>query len=591
MHFLKQFIKNNLFISRISFFLFLMLFSFFGFKFVFASDTNGTIDTTYKYAWGENTGWINFGCAFCDVAITDTVFTGNIWSSEYGWIKLNPVMSGVTNDAEGNLSGFAWGKNIGWIDFSGVTIDASGEFLGYATINSDSSSISFNCINTASCGVSDFKVKTDWRPVSTRTVPPSSGSSPSPSTPPSVPPTIPPSTPPIPPTPPPTLPPVIPPSTPPSVPPSTPPIPPTPPPTNPSDSNPSSPSDSSSAPSFGLTTYDYSNLPEIITERIIKPAVAGVRSFTNQPEVKIFEKIAVAVPIALSGLILASSILSGVPILNHLFYLSVVLFQLLGIRKRPKPWGTVYDAVTKKPIAFARVEILNEQMRKLQSAITDENGRYGFLVSESTMMGERLHLQVFRTKYVFPSKAEASPVEKELYTNIYRGGFVNMVNGTTNLDLPMDPVDKTASRGFYFGIVSVKLNKIFAVVADVLFIAGVILGITNFILNPSKISLIILSVVLLTFLLRIAGFKLKPFGVTRDSVTNQILPFGFIALHDQNGKRINFTVSDDKGRYFLLTKKGAFTLKASTPAHILPVRLKEVPIFTNKGWVSKEIGV
>ena len=27
-----------------------------------ASETNGTIDTTYKYAWGENIGWINFGC-------------------------------------------------------------------------------------------------------------------------------------------------------------------------------------------------------------------------------------------------------------------------------------------------------------------------------------------------------------------------------------------------------------------------------------------------------------------------------------------------------------------------------------------------
>jgi hypothetical protein len=578
MYFRKKSFVTDLFISKIFIFLSLAVVSFLGFNFVLASDTNGTIDTTYKYAWGETTGWLNFGCVFCDVAITDTMLTGNFWSSEYGWIKLNPVLSGVINDAEGNLSGFAWGRNIGWINFSGVTINADGEFLGYALINADGNSISFNCSNTATCGASDFKVKTDWRPASVRNpaTPPNSGTSPS--APPSVPPAVPPTLPPPPPTVPPT-------------PPTTPPIPPTPPPITPPDSEPVSPSPSDSSPSFGLTSYNYSYVSEIITERIIQPAVENIRNIITQPEVKAFEKVAVVVPVAISSLILTSSILSGVPILNHLFYLSVVLFQILGIRKRPKPWGTVYDAVTKKPIAFARVEILNEQMRKLQSVITDENGRYGFLVSESTMAGERLHLQAFRTKYVFPSKEISSPVEQELYANIYRGGSVGIENGITNFDIPMDPVDKTASQGFYFGIVSVKLNKIFTSLADILFMAGVVLGVTNAIINPNKTSIIILFVVLLTFLLRIAGFKMKPFGITRDSITNQVLPFGFIALHDKNGQRINFTVSDDKGRYFLLTKKGAFTLKASTPAHILPARLKEVPIFTHKGWISKEIGV
>lgn len=586
MYFVLKFLKNNSFISRINILLFFLLFSFFGFHFVFASDTNGTIDTTFKYAWGQNTGWINFGCDFCNVAVTDTALTGNIWSSEYGWINLNPVLSGVVNDAEGTLSGFAWGKNVGWINFTGVTINATGEFLGYATINSDGSNISFNCINTASCGDSNFKVSTDWRPASTRSPGVSSGSGTSPSP-------IPAPTPTPPPTPPPFFPPT-PPPTPPSVPPTPPPdsnpiIPPTTPPSGP----PSPGNGPSSGPSFSPSSI----LPTVsvfidnVVENVISPAVENIRNFTNQAEVKTFEKIAVVVPVALSSLILASSVLSGIPIFNHLFYLSVVLFQILGIIKRPKPWGIVYDAVTKKPIAFARVEILNEQMRKLQSAITDENGRYGFLVSESITAGEKLHLRAFRTKYVFPSGGEPSPVEKELYTNIYRGGFINIINSITNFDLPMDPVDKSASQGFYFGIISVKLNKIFTVLADILFMAGVVLGVTNFIINPSKMSSLILLVISLTFLLRIAGFKMKPFGVTRDRENNQILPFGFIAIHDTNGKRINFTVSDDKGRYFLLTQKGAFTLRASTPAHILPARTKEIPIFTNKGWISKEIGV
>jgi len=175
--------KNNFRINIKSFYLlsffavafFLLIFSFT--NIVFASETDGTIDTTYKYAWGENIGWINFGCDNCNVAITDSGLTGYAWSTQYGWINLNPTNSGVSNTSAGVLSGNAWGSNVGWIDFDGVTINSSGEFIGYATVGSDSSQISFNCVNGSSCASEDFKVKTDWRPSSARTVVSSGGSS------------------------------------------------------------------------------------------------------------------------------------------------------------------------------------------------------------------------------------------------------------------------------------------------------------------------------------------------------------------------------------------------------------------------------
>lgn len=133
-------------------------------SFALASNTNGTIDAGYKYAWGENIGWINFGAENGNVRVTDTAITGHIWSANYGWINLNPATSGVANNNEGTLSGYGWGENLGWINFSGVTINTSGEFLGYATIERDNSRISFNCANTSSCANEDFKVRTDWRP-------------------------------------------------------------------------------------------------------------------------------------------------------------------------------------------------------------------------------------------------------------------------------------------------------------------------------------------------------------------------------------------------------------------------------------------
>lgn len=144
-----------------------------------ASITDGTIDSTYKYAWGENTGWINFGTTEGNVHVTDSALTGYIWAENIGWISLNcsndsscsTVNYKVFNNGEGTLSGYAWSENTGWINFNptygGVTINSSGEFLGYAW-GENIGWIVFNCATTNSCSTVDYKVKTDWRPQSAR---------------------------------------------------------------------------------------------------------------------------------------------------------------------------------------------------------------------------------------------------------------------------------------------------------------------------------------------------------------------------------------------------------------------------------------
>ena len=125
----------------------------------YASETNGTIDATNKYAWSDQLGWINFGSTNSSVAITDSAITGYAWSENYGWINLAPTNSGISNNNEGTLSGQAWGEKIGWVDFSGVVINSSGKFTGTAT-GDVIGTLTFDCTN---CNVS-----TDWRPASTR---------------------------------------------------------------------------------------------------------------------------------------------------------------------------------------------------------------------------------------------------------------------------------------------------------------------------------------------------------------------------------------------------------------------------------------
>ncbi|MBI4087639.1 MAG: carboxypeptidase regulatory-like domain-containing protein [Candidatus Liptonbacteria bacterium] len=115
---------------------------------------NGTIDSTNKYAWGETTGWLNFGTTGGDVRISDATLVGYVWSENYGWINLNPSNGGVKNNGFGHLSGFAWGEQIGAIGFEGVTILSNGVFTGTAS-GTVAGRINFDCDHC--------KVVTDWR--------------------------------------------------------------------------------------------------------------------------------------------------------------------------------------------------------------------------------------------------------------------------------------------------------------------------------------------------------------------------------------------------------------------------------------------
>jgi len=59
--------------------------------FSFASTTDGTIQN--QYAWGENTGWVNFLPTDGNIHITNTAITGYAWDPNYGWINFAPTES------------------------------------------------------------------------------------------------------------------------------------------------------------------------------------------------------------------------------------------------------------------------------------------------------------------------------------------------------------------------------------------------------------------------------------------------------------------------------------------------------------------
>lgn len=135
---------------------------------VYASETNGTVTSggNVGYAWGNQSGWVNFGLANGNLTITDAGITGYAWDANYGWINMAPSNGGVLVAANGALSGSAWGASLGWINFSGVSINSSGKFVGQA-LGTTIGTLTFDCANCS--------VVTDYRPADFRTPTISSG--------------------------------------------------------------------------------------------------------------------------------------------------------------------------------------------------------------------------------------------------------------------------------------------------------------------------------------------------------------------------------------------------------------------------------
>lgn len=158
--------------------------------------TNISSNAGEHWAWNDIVGWMDFYNTL-NVNVSPTQLSGYA-SSSIGDVSLDcaTTRSGnicapandnykVINDGNGNLSGWGWNDNYGWVSFCGgggadpncpgsisyyVAIDPNtGVFSGYAW-NDIIGWISFNCADISVCGTSNYKVVTSWVATSTSAI-------------------------------------------------------------------------------------------------------------------------------------------------------------------------------------------------------------------------------------------------------------------------------------------------------------------------------------------------------------------------------------------------------------------------------------
>lgn len=550
-----------------------------GFSAVYASTSNGTINSSNHSALlCKNdictiTTTINFLTTNgADIYITDSAITGNAWSEDMGWINLNPAQSGVTNTINGILGGYAWGENAGWINFNpsngGVTINNSGQFAGWAWAQ-NYGWIKFDCSVANAC------VETDWRPIDARG---SGGGH-------AIPPPIPPPIPPI------IIPPIIP-VVPPVVPlviePIIPPIEPTTPiinteiPTNPTENTFTENTENNNQPSnnnfnfsngLAITQAVVAQIAENVKESfnktadISKEAITKISEIIKTPEGNITSKVITTTGVVTGTSISIATALFANPLsFSELFLIPFRIWSLLlaalGIKKRNRPWGTVYDSITKQPIDPAYVILQDLNGNEVATSITDLDGRYGFLVPAG-----QYRMIANKTNYEFPSKKLNGKTQDELYHDLYFNEIIDVSEGgVIAKNIPMDPLkfdwNEFAKKNKNLMKFFLKRDLWIARISDFFFYLGLIITIISTMAIPVFYNIAILVIYLILFILKRTILKPRAFGYIKQKETKNPLSFAIIRVFFAGSdNEVIHKITDKTGKYYCLISNGKYYTK------------------------------
>jgi hypothetical protein len=257
---------------------------------------------------------------------------------------------------------------------------------------------------------------------------------------------------------------------------------------------------------------------------------------------------------ALALALLLASLLQTLPLRE-----GNLLFSLFSAYKTRKYWGTVYDSVTKQPLDPAYVTLFDEAGQAIDTSITDIDGRYSFIVGPG-----KYFLSAQKTDYQFPSQKLTGKAYDELYTHLYFGGSIDLEKDdeVISRNIPMDPLrfnwneyakQKTKVTHFYR-----PWHRTLTFLAKVLFIAGFVFAIWVFTVTPSLFSFIILSLYILSIVLKTLGLRKIPRGYVKDK-HGFALSFGIVRVYSQElNREVKHTVIGAKGHYLLLVPNGHY---------------------------------
>lgn len=235
------------------------------------------------------------------------------------------------------------------------------------------------------------------------------------------------------------------------------------------------------------------------------------------------------------------------------------LFAFLW-RRKYHAWGVVYDSITKQPLDPAYVILKDMSGNEVATAITDMDGRYGFLVppGKYTIIANKTH-------YEFPSKKLAGKERDELYSNLYFSEIIEVTekNQVILVNIPMDPLDfdwnEFAKREQKLMTYYSHRELVLVRISNILFAFGFILSLVLLILKPDWVNALIVGLYILIYFAKKIVFKGKVYGGVVDMGSGAGLPFAIIRVYFAGlNQEILHKITDQAGRYYCLIQKGNY---------------------------------
>lgn len=242
------------------------------------------------------------------------------------------------------------------------------------------------------------------------------------------------------------------------------------------------------------------------------------------------------------------------------------LIGILGIDRKAKPWGLVYDARTKQPIDPAVVTISTHENgvgEFTQTRITDIQGRFSFLIAPGHYI-----IKAQKTNYVFPSSIVKGQTDGR-FQNVYHGEIIEVTNpDIINLNIPMDPMSFDWNQSIKPKNKNIILNFAKEKGRLILIITGTLTSVISYALSPLALNLVPLLIYPLSLTFIKTNIQRKMWGVVYSKKTKE--PVRGVEVQAVN-KAVNLTLAhtttDHLGRYFLLLSQGTYTLKVEAPAN------------------------
>ena len=252
------------------------------------------------------------------------------------------------------------------------------------------------------------------------------------------------------------------------------------------------------------------------------------------------------------------------------FYdLYLLLLKFFGIiagffrRKKSKPWGVVYDSVTKQPIdpAYVVVEDIKGEKKK-KTAITDLDGRYGFLIEPGTYS-----LVANKTHYKFPSEKLSGREHDEMYENLYFGSLFDIKEDKVLLyNIPLDPMEFdwnefAKNKDHIFNMYS-RREKARMLFFSGIFFIGFGISVVATLFSPTRINLAIFALYILVTVWK-AVWKYKHHVTRLLYADGRPISFAIVSA-EVSGISIPVikkVTTDMLGRFYLLTSPGVYDIK------------------------------